>query len=68
MRKKRSAFQILVNVTLLVAALVCVLPILNILALSLSSSSAVAAGKVSLLPVDFTVATYKVLIKGTRIV
>ena len=68
MRKKRSAFQILVNVTLLVAALVCVLPILNILALSLSSSSAVAAGKVSLLPVDFTVATYQVLIKGTRIV
>ena len=45
MRKKRSAFQILVNVTLLVAALVCVLPILNILALSLSQFICCGGGK-----------------------
>lgn len=39
-------------------ALLCIAPLLNILAISLSSSSAVAAGAVKLWPVEFSLATY----------
>lgn len=39
--------------------LLCFLPLLNILAISFSSSTAVSANWVSFLPVDFTVAAYE---------
>jgi putative aldouronate transport system permease protein len=38
---------------------VCVLPFINVLMISLSSSDAVAGGAVSLWPVDFTFASYR---------
>lgn len=48
------------NYTLLILmALTCLLPMINQLAISFSSSSAVAAGKVGLLPVEFTLDSYK---------
>lgn len=48
------------NCTLLVIiALLCVLPVLNVLAISFSSSSAVSAGKVLFWPVDFTLNSYE---------
>ena len=40
-------------------AITCLLPMVNQLAISFSSSSAVAAGKVGLFPVDFTLDSYK---------
>lgn len=40
-------------------AILCLLPILNVLALSFSSSAAAAAGKVKLWPVDFTLYSYR---------
>ena len=40
-------------------ALMCLLPILNVLALSFSSSAAAAAGKVKFWPVDFTASAYE---------
>lgn len=40
-------------------AVTCLLPMVNQLAISFSSSSAVAAGKVGLFPVDFTLDSYK---------
>jgi putative aldouronate transport system permease protein len=40
-------------------AIACILPLVNVLAISMSSSSAAAAGEVKLWPVDFTVASYK---------
>lgn len=39
--------------------LICLLPLLNIVALSFSGSAAVAANKVGFLPVDFTLAAYQ---------
>lgn len=42
--------------------LICLLPMLNILAVSFSSSAAVAANKVGFLPIDFTTAAYKKII------
>jgi putative aldouronate transport system permease protein len=44
---------------LLVLSVVCVLPFINVLMISLSSSEAVARGAVSLWPVDFTLASYR---------
>jgi len=49
-----------VNMTFLVLiALLCVLPLIHIIAVSFSSSTATAAGYVKLWPVDFTLESYK---------
>ncbi|MDF2935945.1 MAG: transporter permease [Paenibacillaceae bacterium] len=55
----RRAFLIFNCVALAVMAIACILPLINVLAISMSSSSAAAAGSVKLWPVDFTVASYK---------
>lgn len=67
-KKKISLGEVFIYCVLGVAALLCLLPVINILALSLSSAKAIDAGKVGLYPVDFTVLAYKTLIKGTSIV
>ena len=46
----------------LVAVLVCILPIMHVVAVSFSSRDAVLAGRVSLLPVQPTVETYRLVI------
>lgn len=52
-------------VTLLsVLSLVCVIPIIHILAKSLSSDSSVIAGRVGLLPVDFQLTAYAALFRS----
>lgn len=43
--------------------LTCILPILHILSISFSSSAAASAGRVGLLPVDFTWSAYEYLLK-----
>lgn len=43
----------------LLLGLICLLPLLNIVAVSFSGSAAVAANKVGFLPVDFTTAAYE---------
>ncbi|MCQ6559385.1 carbohydrate ABC transporter permease [Paenibacillus mendelii] len=55
----RKVFLICNNVFLIALAIVCLLPLINILALSFSSSSAATAGEVKLWPVDFTLSSYK---------
>ncbi len=47
------------SVFLVAVALICVLPLIHIVALSFSSSAAAAAGYVKLWPVDFTLASYE---------
>ena len=44
-------------------ALLCILPLVNVLAISLSSNTAVTAGKVMFLPVDFTLKSYEYVAK-----
>lgn len=61
MRKKtkgRIAFQIINYSILALLAALCLFPILNILAMSFSSATAVSAGKVSVFPVEFTASAY----------
>ncbi|MFC5649684.1 carbohydrate ABC transporter permease [Paenibacillus solisilvae] len=47
-------------------SLLCVLPLIHILAISLSSSSASAAGAVKLWPVEFSAATYQHVLSTTQ--
>ncbi len=65
MVKKRTVagtiFDIFNYILLGSLALICILPIIHILALSLSDSAAASAGRVGLLPVNFTTAAYEYL-------
>ncbi|NHN30797.1 carbohydrate ABC transporter permease [Paenibacillus agricola] len=55
---------VLINYTLLVGlAILCILPLVNVFAISLSSSSAAAAGYVKLWPVEFTWKAYEFIVQ-----
>jgi len=60
------AFDYFVAFLLLLFGLLCLLPLLHLLALSLSSSHAALSGFVSFLPVDFTTTAYSMLIRDER--
>lgn len=62
-RKIFLLFDILI-LTLL--SLTCILPFINLLAVSFSGSAAVAGGRVSFLPVDFTTYSYEFALKGGK--
>lgn len=55
------------SILLTLAALTCLLPLLNILAMSLSGSRAVLSGEVGIWPVEFTLKSYEALIGGSPI-
>jgi putative aldouronate transport system permease protein len=54
-----KVFRLLNYVFLAAAAFVCFLPLLNVLAVSFSSSTAAAAGRVGLWPIDFSLDSYR---------
>ncbi|MDR1970503.1 MAG: carbohydrate ABC transporter permease [Treponema sp.] len=56
----------IINVAILMfLALICMLPLINVLAISLSSNAAATAGLVNLLPVDFNLQSYIYVAKRT---
>jgi len=55
----RRVFMVFDYLFLTFAALMCLLPLINVLAVSLSSSNAAAAGYVKLWPVEFTLSSYQ---------
>jgi putative aldouronate transport system permease protein len=56
----KSNFYSMLNAAILVIiALICLFPMINVLAISFSSKEAVSSGQVSLWPVNFTLASYK---------
>lgn len=63
MTKGRIVFQIINYTVLVLLAAVCLFPLLNILAMSFSSATAVSAGKVFLWPVEFNVKAYSYVIE-----
>ncbi|KQY91193.1 MULTISPECIES: carbohydrate ABC transporter permease [Paenibacillus] len=69
MRKTRGekVFYLINYVLLSLVAISCILPLLNIVALSFSDARAVVSGQVGLWPVDFTWFSYHSLITGTPI-
>lgn len=60
----RKAFLVFNYLFLTVTSLVCILPFIHLLAMSFSSSSAVAAGRVAFWPVEPTLAAYEFALKG----
>ncbi len=62
MTKGRILFQILNYTLLTFLAALCLFPLIHILAMSFSSAAAVAAGKVSLWPVEFNTAAYEYVV------
>lgn len=55
----RKCFMVVNYVLLTFSAMLCLLPLVNVLAVSFSSSAAAAAGYVKLWPVQFTTASYE---------
>lgn len=65
-KKSYSVFDVILVVGLGLVCVVCVLPFIHLLAVSFSGSSAVAAGKVGFLPVDFTTTSYEYVVSGGK--
>lgn len=63
MTKGRILFQILNYTVLSLLALICLFPLLNILAMSFSSATAVSAGRVLFFPVEFNTYAYNYVIE-----
>lgn len=66
MRKKWKLSDIIIHAVLLFLGLSCFLPLLNTVALSFSNSAAATAGRVGLIPVDFTMEAYNKLLKDEQ--
>lgn len=71
MRKRYHSLEntIVDTVVIILMVLVfcaCIVPLLNVLALSFSGKDAAIAGKVSLVPVDFTLDSYRYLLQEKR--
>ena len=62
MTKGRLVFQIINYTVLIFLSLLCLFPLLNILAMSFSSATAVSAGRVSVWPVEFNTYAYSYVI------
>jgi putative aldouronate transport system permease protein len=58
----RKVFLFCNNTFLILFALICLVPFINLLAVSLSSASANDAGSVGLIPVGFNITSYEILI------
>lgn len=61
-------FYIINYVLLSLIALSCIIPLMNVISLSLSAADSIMSGKVSLLPVGLTLYSFESLINGTPIV
>lgn len=59
-------FDFVVTFLLVLLGLLCLLPLLHVLALSLSSKNAAVAGRVGFWPVEFTLASYEYLLQDAR--
>lgn len=66
MKKKFGIRQFVIYVIVILLTLSCLVPLLNVLSLSLSSSQAAAGNQVGLWPVDFTWAAYERIINDTQ--
>ncbi|MFD2115241.1 carbohydrate ABC transporter permease [Paenibacillus yanchengensis] len=61
-------FSIANHLFLIFLALLCLAPMVHVLALSLSTSSAATAGLVKLLPIDFTLSSYQFILESKQFI
>lgn len=63
---ENTIIETIITVLLFITLAICILPLLNVVALSFSGKEAAIAGKVSFLPVNFTMTSYEYLLQDTR--
>lgn len=63
--RKFKPGNVIIYIIMVITCIVCLLPIINTLAISFSSSVAAASGDVFLLPIDFTLASYQNIISDS---
>lgn len=66
MKKRLTVFDAAVYLLLLLFSLLCLIPLLNTVAISFSDRTNAAAGKVYFWPVNFTIAAYEELLKDRQ--
>lgn len=66
MKEKFGVRQLIIYTIVILLTLSCLIPLLNVLALSLSSSQAVAGNRVGLWPVELTWAAYERIVNDTQ--
>lgn len=66
MKVGKAVSQVLIWIVVIFFALICLLPLINMVAISLSGSEAVSANRVGLVPIDFTLGTYKKLLGDSQ--
>lgn len=66
MREKFGLRLVIIYTIVIVLALSCLIPMLNVLAISLSGSDAVAANNVRIIPVNFTLAAYEKIVSDSQ--
>ncbi|MBM6615007.1 carbohydrate ABC transporter permease [Desemzia sp. RIT804] len=66
MKEKFGIRQFTIYTIVILLTLSCLIPMLNVVSLSLSSSAAVAGNKVGLWPVDLTMAAYERIVNDTQ--
>ena len=64
--KGNKIFNVVNICILTIVSLTCILPFINLLAISFSDSAAVSAGAVGFVPVDFTLSAYEYALKGGK--
>ena len=63
--KKARAFQICMGAFFIFLCVLCLVPIIHVVSVSLSGKEAILSGKVTLLPVDFTLEAYKMVVENS---
>ncbi len=66
MKRKIKISDIIIHIIVIALGLVCLLPLLNMVAISFSNSAAATAGRVGIIPVDFTLSSYEKLLKDAQ--
>lgn len=61
MKKKKTLADVIISTVIILIAVLCLLPFMNVIAESFSGENVVIAGEVGLLPKDFTLSSYRFL-------
>ncbi|QLG40503.1 carbohydrate ABC transporter permease [Paenibacillus sonchi] len=64
---KFSTFQLINNIIMVMLAVICILPFLHVLSVSLSSSAAVSANKVTFWPIGLNLNSYSRALEDTQL-
>lgn len=67
LKKRLSVGTVLLYLFMLFTVLICLYPFLNVIAYSFSGYNAVLSGRVTVFPIDFTMAAYKSILKRPQI-